>query len=954
MGKFDTHGGYFAPKGYFKVEEGGSHEENPNGGVQVGVDPNGVPNMLEEGEPVYNDYVYSDNITADKEILKRFNIPVKYAGKLYSKIADAFVDEAEERPLDPISNNGLNAMLVRLADAQETQKAQEQQRQLEEELDDMTPEELAELEAVLTEQEAAEQQISPEEAAMHEQAMMQGQVPVEGQGVPMSPEEQAMMAQQQPVMMACGGKMRKFAPGGMLTDPPVLIVPSRDVTTQRDNTATVFTGTSSGLSTRPLTSEEIDAARRQQDVDNTVMSFVPIVGAPYALMNASDEYDSGNYGAAALETAAAIPFVGPMLKGLKAGRKVVKAAKAYTKASDALAEAERAANKVSKLQAAGKDITAATKIADKAADEAIDLMVKSENARRRAQGISVATKAAEETAKKGAKSLKWGFWDGLGQFGGSPIFIGGLTATGGMVPLWLDNAKKRSEARQIESDPDLWSQASPETKYAAGGPMNKFATGSEMDLLYDPPYKVANTDQTILAGDGSVGQYFPAYGHLLRDNGIVASTPYRGKIVNGTPGRVPMKPIDSGMRWPAYMQGDVVWNAPVSGVDKTRIYPYYDTGAYVDTLPFTYGFSDEPAPVVSDESAPVVSEGPVYNPDEWVGPVLKDARPRVTVSKPTRVPTTLLQRSEENPYMSLLHNYARDIQNMNDLQNIDDLNALQGESMSRLADRVRDRVVVPAATTIPASGAGRVAQSDDDALSIWPRYAGIANAAGDLLWNISQPADRYDIPYYSPVLPNGRMHLVDPVFNPLDENRSVNDVLAGSSASASAILNSGMGPSTGATLLAGDYNAGRNIGNARTQIWDANNQRRNQVIAQRNANAQALGQFRWGIDNTRAQILNDARLRNLQNNLMEQRLNNAAEAEKWNAIRASKEAVAEGLAGMGRENFAMNQINSNRALYYFLKRNGESGYKGLMKALEDEYGNGKKSCGGTLLRKYKK
>ena len=147
--EFNIQGGYFSPPGYLKVETGGSHDENPNGGVQIGVDPNGVPNMLEEGEPVYDDYVYSDNITADKAILEQFHIPEKYAGKLYSEIADTFVDEAEDRPLDAISNNGLRAMLGRLADAQEQQKQNQQQKELEDELANMSPEELAELEAML-------------------------------------------------------------------------------------------------------------------------------------------------------------------------------------------------------------------------------------------------------------------------------------------------------------------------------------------------------------------------------------------------------------------------------------------------------------------------------------------------------------------------------------------------------------------------------------------------------------------------------------------------------------------------------------------------------------------------------------------------------------------------------------------------------------------------------------
>jgi len=179
MGKFDTHGGFFSPQGFLRVDTGGSHEENPNGGVQLGVDPNGVPNMLEEGEPVYNDYVYSDNITAEKDILESHSIPTKYAGKLYSEIADAYVSEAEERPMDSISNNGLEAMLSRLAEAQEEQKQIAAAKELEEQLSQMSPEELAELEAMLGEQQ--------EEPVVEE-------VPV----------------------MACGGKINRFTPGGKL------------------------------------------------------------------------------------------------------------------------------------------------------------------------------------------------------------------------------------------------------------------------------------------------------------------------------------------------------------------------------------------------------------------------------------------------------------------------------------------------------------------------------------------------------------------------------------------------------------------------------------------------------------------------------------------------------------------------------------------------------------------
>ena len=173
MGQFDTHGGYFAPEGYLKVNEGGSHEENPNGGVQLGVDEQGIPNMLEEGEPVYNDYVYSDNIKADERMLKKHNIPEKYSGKLYSEIADKFVDEAAERPNDPISNTGLEAMLTRLASAQDEQKERRNKQNIRRELSKLSPEELAQLNSMLggVEQEQVQEE-QPVEQVPVEQPMM--------------------------------------------------------------------------------------------------------------------------------------------------------------------------------------------------------------------------------------------------------------------------------------------------------------------------------------------------------------------------------------------------------------------------------------------------------------------------------------------------------------------------------------------------------------------------------------------------------------------------------------------------------------------------------------------------------------------------------------------------------------------------------------------------------------
>jgi len=55
--------------GLEEVNAGGSHEENPNEGVIVSYAPDGLPNKVEEGETIHNDYVYSKRLEANKKVL---------------------------------------------------------------------------------------------------------------------------------------------------------------------------------------------------------------------------------------------------------------------------------------------------------------------------------------------------------------------------------------------------------------------------------------------------------------------------------------------------------------------------------------------------------------------------------------------------------------------------------------------------------------------------------------------------------------------------------------------------------------------------------------------------------------------------------------------------------------------------------------------------------------------
>ena len=113
-GPINTHGEVF-DNGVTIVGNGGTHEENPLEGVQMGVDEQGIPNLVEEGEVIFNDYVFSNRIEAPKNLKKRY----KFKGKTFADVAKSIQKESEERPNDPISKAGLDVNMARLAMSQE-------------------------------------------------------------------------------------------------------------------------------------------------------------------------------------------------------------------------------------------------------------------------------------------------------------------------------------------------------------------------------------------------------------------------------------------------------------------------------------------------------------------------------------------------------------------------------------------------------------------------------------------------------------------------------------------------------------------------------------------------------------------------------------------------------------------------------------------------------------------
>ena len=202
------------------IDSGSTHELNPYEGVQQGVDSQGIPNMVEEGEVVWEDedYVFSNRLTVPKMPKKKSDDETKeekfnrlYEGKTFADVAEKLQRESKERPTSSISKDTMNDNLSMLRNLQEEVKMKQQADEFKQEINSMSPEELMGLQQMLGAmgQQGMEQPI-PEQ--MPEQLSQEGMMPqgMPDMGMAVNP---AMMGQP---MMACGGKLKKFGYGGNL------------------------------------------------------------------------------------------------------------------------------------------------------------------------------------------------------------------------------------------------------------------------------------------------------------------------------------------------------------------------------------------------------------------------------------------------------------------------------------------------------------------------------------------------------------------------------------------------------------------------------------------------------------------------------------------------------------------------------------------------------------------
>ena len=221
--------------GLVHIGTGGTHEQNPYDGVQVGTDKQGVPNLVEEDEVIYDDYVFSNRLKVPRGKRGRYGKRNKYAkgGKLdvgsvsindyQDKVLKpylgmTFADAATkaekisgvlDRPNDPIATRGFRSILEVLATLQEKEREKEKLAQMQQAIDQMSPEELAAFQQQAQEQQAQEQQAQEQQMMATQQ---QAQYPQEQY----PQEEQAYMQQQgipeeeQYAMAALGGPIYRI------------------------------------------------------------------------------------------------------------------------------------------------------------------------------------------------------------------------------------------------------------------------------------------------------------------------------------------------------------------------------------------------------------------------------------------------------------------------------------------------------------------------------------------------------------------------------------------------------------------------------------------------------------------------------------------------------------------------------------------------------------------------
>lgn len=120
-GSLHSNGGIW-DTGLNMINNGGKHEDSIYGGVPSGVDSEGIPNLVEEGEVIYDDYVFSDTLEVPRELVKKYKLP---KNSTYADAITHLSKEYQEKPNDPIMQNWFDNIYAEFAQSQEQVRLQE-------------------------------------------------------------------------------------------------------------------------------------------------------------------------------------------------------------------------------------------------------------------------------------------------------------------------------------------------------------------------------------------------------------------------------------------------------------------------------------------------------------------------------------------------------------------------------------------------------------------------------------------------------------------------------------------------------------------------------------------------------------------------------------------------------------------------------------------------------------
>ena len=136
-GDLNTYGGTYNG-GLEYINNGHTHSENPYGGVPMGTDRNGTPNLVEEGETIWNDYVFSNRLKVPETLTDKYKLSKDIT---FAEASKKLGKEIEETPNDPISKRTFNSFMQDLQQSQEEVKAKKELTKVKRQFNKLSPQE---------------------------------------------------------------------------------------------------------------------------------------------------------------------------------------------------------------------------------------------------------------------------------------------------------------------------------------------------------------------------------------------------------------------------------------------------------------------------------------------------------------------------------------------------------------------------------------------------------------------------------------------------------------------------------------------------------------------------------------------------------------------------------------------------------------------------------------------